>query len=93
MPRVLGEIATLAGVPYAVAQEAQREGLIREDAGRTKRRKRYRERLKNWLSKLHKLRAAGLSWEEIRDWSQRRWQPGHEQERVCPSGFAENKLN
>ncbi len=89
----LGEIATLAGVPYTFAQEAQREGLIREDQGRTKRRKRYRERIKNWLSKLHKLRAAGLSWEEIRDWSQRRWQPGHEQERVCPSGFAEDKLN
>jgi hypothetical protein len=80
----LGEIATLAGVPYAFAQEAKQEGLIREDAGRTKRRKRYRERLKNWLGKLHQLREAGLSWEEIRDWSKRRWLPGHEQERVLP---------
>ena len=80
----LGEIASLAGVPYAFAQEAQQEGLIREDAGRTRRRKRYRERLKNWLSKLHQLRESGLSWDEIRDWSKRRWQPGHEHERVLP---------
>lgn len=80
----LGEIATLAGVPYAFAQEAQREGLIREDAGRTKRRKRYRERIKNWLGKLHQLRETGMPWEEIRDWSKRRWQPGHEHERVLP---------
>ena len=83
----LGEIASLAGVPYAFAQEAQREGLIREDAGRTKRRKRYRERLKSWLGKLHKLRAAGMTWEEIRAWSQRRWQPGHEHEQFLPSSI------
>lgn len=90
----LGEIATLAGVPYAFAQESQREGLIREDAGRTKRRKRYRERLKNWLGKLHQLREAGLSWEEIRDWSKRRWLPGHEHERTLPAsleGFYRSK--
>ena len=81
----LGELATYAKVPYSFAKEAQDEGLVRPDQGRTTRRKRYRERLKNWLRKLHKLREDGYTWDEIRDWSKRRWQPGHEAERKYPA--------
>ena len=81
----LGELAQYAKVPFAFAKEAQDEGLVRPDQGRTTRRKRYRERLKNWLRKLHKLREDGYTWDEIRDWSKRRWQPGHEAERKYPA--------
>jgi hypothetical protein len=83
----LGELATRAGVPFAFAQEAQREGLLRPDAGRTKRAKRYRGKLATWLTKLHTLRAAGLTWDDLRAWTARRFQPGHEQEARWPVGF------
>ncbi len=83
----LGELATRAGVPYAFAQEAQREGLLRPDAGRTKRAKRYRGKLAAWLGKLHELRAAGLAWGDLRDWAGRRFTPGHEHERQHPAGY------
>lgn len=81
----LGELAQRAKVPFAFAQEAQAEGLIRPDQGRTTRKKRYRERLRNWLRKLYKLREDGHSWDSIRDWSKRRFQPGHEHERRWPA--------
>lgn len=87
----LGELAQRAGVPYAFAIEAQQVGLIRADQGRGKRRRRYRERLKHWLHKLHTLRSGGMSWEEITAWCKRRFQPGHEQERVWPVGWSEEK--
>jgi hypothetical protein len=83
----LGDIAQRAGVPYAFALEAQQVGLVRADQGRGKRRRRYRERLKNWLHKLHTLRDSSMSWEDITVWSKRRFQPGHEHERVWPAGF------
>ncbi len=84
----LGELAQRAEVPYAFAREVQTQGLIAPDAGRTKRRKRYRPKLASWLGKLHTLREAGLTWEEIRDWTQRRFAPGHEHERAWPAGVA-----
>lgn len=83
----LGGIASKAGVPFAFAREAQREGLIRPDGGRGKRQKRYRPGLVKWLAKLSRLRA-GMTWQEIRDWTRRRFQPGHEHERRWPAGFA-----
>lgn len=83
----LGELATRAGVPYAFAQEAQREGLLRPDAGRTKRAKRYRGKLAAWLGKLHELRAVGLAWGDLRAWTARRFTPGHEHERQYPAGY------
>jgi len=86
----LGELATRAGVPFAFAQEAQREGLLRPDAGRTKRAKRYRGKLAAWLGKLQSLRAARLSWGELRDWAARRFTPGHEHERQYPAGYDAN---
>ena len=83
----LGELATRAGVPFAFAQEAQREGLLRPDAGRTKRAKRYRGKLAAWLGKLHELRAVGLAWGDLRAWTARRFTPGHEHERQYPAGY------
>lgn len=83
----LGELAERAGVPYAFAQEAARAGLIRPDAGRTKRAKRYRGRLAGWLGKLQALRAASLPWEDIRAWAARRFLPGNELERRWPAGY------
>jgi hypothetical protein len=85
----LGELAALAGVPYTFAVEAQREGLIRPDQGRTTRRKRYRERLKNWIKKLWTLRETGISWEELRDWTKRRWLPAHAHERLWPESASD----
>jgi hypothetical protein len=84
----LGDIAQRAGVPYAFALEAQQHGLVRADKGRGTRRRRYRVRLKNWLQKLYQLRDSGMTWEEIIAWSKRRFQPGHEHERVWPIAFA-----
>jgi hypothetical protein len=84
----LGELATRAGVSFAFAQEAQREGLLRPDAGRTKRAKRYRGKLAAWLTKLYELRAAGLAWADLRAWAARRFTPGHEHERQYPAGYA-----
>lgn len=81
----LGEVAARAGVSYAFAREAQRAGLIRPDAGRTTRRRRYRPKLAGWLGKLARLRAAGLSWADIRAWVDRRFRPGHEHERQWPA--------
>ena len=83
----LGELASRAGVPFAFAQEAQREGLLRPDAGRTKRAKRYRGKLAAWLGKLYALRAAGLAWGDLRAWAARRFTPGHEHERQYPAGY------
>lgn len=83
----LGQLASRAGVPYAFAQEAVREELLRPDKGRTGRRKRYRPRLASWLVKLRTLRDAGLSWDDIRAWTRRRWEPGHEHEIRWPAGF------
>ena len=40
--------------------------------------------LANWLSKLHRLREDGLSWEDTRAWIQRRWEAGNEAERAWP---------
>lgn len=85
----LGDIAQRAGVPYAFAVEAQQVGLIRADQGRGKRRRRFRERLKNWLCKLHTLRSGGMTWEDITAWSKRRFQPGYEHERVWPAVFVQ----
>lgn len=81
----LGELATAAGVPYAFAREASAEGLLRPDGGRSTRTKRYRRRLASWLGKLARLRAEGHSWADLRAWSRRRWQPGHEDERQAPA--------
>ena len=61
-------LTCVAGLPYVFAQEAQHEGLIRPDAGRTTRRRRYRRKLAAWLSKLHTLRA--------RAWAGRSCEPG-----------------
>ena len=74
-------------MPFAFAQEAQREGLLRPDAGRTKRAKRYRGKLAAWLGKLYALRAAGLAWGDLRAWAARRFTPGHEHERQYPAGY------
>ena len=83
----LGELAERAGVPFAFAQEAQREGLLRPDAGRTKRAKRYRGKLAAWLGKLYELRAAGLAWADLREWAAQRFTPGHAHERRYPAGY------
>lgn len=85
----LGEVAKLADVPYAFAKEAQHQGLIQPDAGRGERKKRYRPKLASWLSKLYRLyEVEGLNWNEIQDWVERRWQPGHEHERRWPAGVS-----
>lgn len=84
----LGEVATVARVPYVFAKEAQAEGLLAPDGGRGTRTHRYRRRLAAWLGKLHAARTAGLSWAELRAWSQRRWLPGHEHERQAPAAMA-----
>ena len=86
--RTLGETVRAAGVPFEFAREAEREGLIRPDRGRGKRVKRYRPKLASWLSKLYTMRQGGLSWGEIRDWTRRRFAPGHEHERTWPARFA-----
>lgn len=85
--RTLGQTAEVAGVSYAFAKEAEREGLIQPDAGRGKRRKRYRPKVASWLKKLHVLREAGASWDEIRAWTCSRFQPGHEHEVRWPQGY------
>jgi hypothetical protein len=85
--RTLGETAKAAGVPYAFAKEAEREGLIRPDAGRGKQRKRFRPKLASWLGKLYTLREAGVSWDELRAWTRRRFQPGHESEMRWPDEY------
>ncbi len=81
----LGELAAAAGVPFAFAREAIDEGLLRPDGGRGTRTKRYRRRLASWLGKLARLRAEGHSWADLRAWVRRRWQPGHEDERLAPA--------
>lgn len=83
----LGELAAAAGVPYAFAKEAAAAGLVRPDWGRGTRRKRYRAGLADWLAKLHCIRADGLTWEDIRAWTKRRWDPGHEHERNYPAAL------
>lgn len=82
----LGQLAKAAGVSYAFAQAAQAEQLIRPD-WRSVRKHRYRRRLATWLAKLETLRQAGMTWEEIRCWTQRRFRPGHEHERAWPDGM------
>lgn len=83
----LGELATAAGVPHEFAQEVQRADLLRPDSGRGTRVRRYRPRLATWLGKLHALRQAEWSWDDIRAWSKRRFQPGHEHEVCWPANF------
>ncbi len=75
------ELAQQAGVSAAFVAEAEAAGLVRPQ------RWGYRPRLVNWLAKLHRLRTAGMTWEEIRDWSKRRFEPGHEHERRWPAGY------
>jgi hypothetical protein len=86
--RTLGQTAKTAEIPLDFAREAQREGLLRPDAGRTKRVKRYRPKVACWLGKLHTLRRAGLSWADLRAWTARRFLPEHEHERRWPAGYA-----
>lgn len=81
----LGKLAAAAGVPYAFAQEAIDEGLLRADGGRETRKKRYRKRLASWLAKLYRLRNEGMGWAEIRAWTKRRFLPGCEHERQWPA--------
>ncbi len=85
--RTLGQTAQAAEIPLDFAQEAQQEGLLRPDGGRTARRKRYRPKVASWLVKLHRLRQAGYTWPELRAWSARRFTPGHEHERRWPAGY------
>lgn len=85
--RTLGQIAKVAAVPVDFAREAQAEGLLRPDAGRSTRRKRYRTKVASWLLKLHRLRQAGCTWPELRAWAARRFTPGHEHERRWPAGY------
>lgn len=80
-------LAAAAGVPPAFVRETIRAGLVRPDAGRTSRRKRFRPKLRTWVAKLYTLRGAGYTWEAIGAWSARRFEPGHEHERAWPAGF------
>jgi hypothetical protein len=84
----LGQTAKTAEIPLEFAREAQQEGLVRPDAGRTTRRKRYRPKVASWLSKLYILRQAGCTWEELRAWTAHRFLPEHEHERRWPAGYA-----
>lgn len=79
-------LAYAANVPLWFAQEAEREGLIAPEAGGG-----YRSRLKSWLTKLYVLRSVGMTWDEIHDWTQRRWRKGHEHERRWPEGYGPEK--
>ncbi len=85
--RTLGQTAKAAEIPLAFAQEAQQEGLLRPDAGRTVRRKRYRPKVASWLAKLHTLRQAGYTWDDLRAWTRRRFLPEHAHERRWPAGY------
>ena len=87
-PVPLAALAQLAGVPADMAREAVRARLLRPDAGRGVGVGRYRPRLAGWLRKLYTLRAAGMPWADIRAWTRRRWDAGHEHERVWPEGYA-----
>lgn len=81
----LSDLAERAGVDVSFARGAVRAKLLRADSGRGTRSAHYRPRLASWLAKLAKLRAEGHSWADIRAWTKRRWQPGHEQERFWPA--------
>ena len=70
------QLAKEAGVPLAFAKEAEQAGLLRADRDRGCRWPKYRVKLAGWLVKLARLRADGLTWPEISDWSKRRWQTG-----------------
>lgn len=72
-------------MPWAFAKEAVGVGLLRPDWQRGRYHRRYRPKLAQWLAKLHRLRAAGLSWDEICAWTQRRWRPEHAHERTWPA--------
>ncbi len=85
--RTLGQTAQAAEIPLDFAREAQVEGLLRPDAGRTTRRKRYRPKVASWLRKLHTLRQAGYTWDDLRAWTRRRFTEGHEHERRWPAGY------
>ena len=85
----LGDVARRGGVSYEFAKEAQAKGLIRPDKGRSERKKRYRVKLGSWLEKLHVLYHAGYSWQELKDWSKRRFKAGHSDEVRWPRGFSE----
>ena len=86
--RTLHQTAKAAEIPLDFAREAQQEGLLRPDAGRTTRRKRYRPKVASWLAKLHTLRTAGYTWEDLRAWTARRFLLEHEYERRWPAGYA-----
>lgn len=83
----LGELARIAQVPLTFARAAQAEGLLRPDAGRSTRRKRYRPKAASWLAKLQRLQQAGYDWPALRAWAARRFTPGHETERRWPAGY------
>lgn len=70
------QLAKQAGVPLDFAREAEQAGLLRPDRDRGRRWPKYRPKLVRWLVKLATLRADGLTWPEISDWSKRRWQTG-----------------
>jgi hypothetical protein len=84
----LGQLANAAKVPREFGREAQREGLLRPDTGRSQRRKRYRPKLASWLAKLHTLWSTGYTWDELRNWSKRRVVPGNEDEHQWPTKMA-----
>lgn len=85
----LAELAQQAGVTPEFARAAVGAKLLRADSGRGGRHPRYRFRLAAWLRKLHELRAAGMSWSDIRSWTGRRWAVGHEDERQLPAEVAQ----
>lgn len=72
----INQLAKQAGVSLAFAKEAEAAGLLRADRDRGRRWPKYRPKLAGWLVKLATLRADGLTWAEISDWSKRRWQTG-----------------
>lgn len=75
-PLTINGLAKEAGVSLAFAREAEAAGFLRPDRERGRRWPKYRPRLAGWLVKLATLRADGLTWPEIADWSKRRWQTG-----------------
>ena len=75
-PLTIHQLAKQAGVTLDFAREAEQAGLLRPDRDRGRRWPKYRPSLARWLVKLAQMRADGLTWAEISDWSKRRWQTG-----------------
>jgi len=75
-PLTINQLAKQAGVSLAFAREAEAAGLLRADRDRGRRWPKYRPSLARWLVKLAQMRADGLTWAEISDWSKRRWRTG-----------------